>query len=106
MLEAAGYRFVAANWHCPVGELDLVMEDGRELVFVEVKTRRGEGAGRAEEAVTASKAAKLLAAGEAFVAAHPEWHGAVWRVDLFAITLKQDATIERVRHEQNVAFTE
>lgn len=106
MLEAAGYRFIAANWQCPVGELDLVMEDGRELVFVEVKTRRGEGAGRAEEAVTASKAAKLLAAGEAFVAAHPEWHGVVWRVDLFAITLKQDATIERVRHEQNVAFTE
>ena len=105
LLEAAGYAFVAANWHCAAGELDLVMQDGAELVFVEVKTRRGERAGRAEEAITASKTAKLLAAGEWFVAKHPEWHGAIWRVDLFAITLGPDGRVERVVHEQNVAAT-
>ena len=33
LLEAAGYAFVAANWHCAAGELDLVMQDGAELVF-------------------------------------------------------------------------
>ncbi|HEU5434457.1 MAG TPA: YraN family protein, partial [Thermomicrobiales bacterium] len=72
-LEARGGAFVAANWRCAVGEIDLVMRDGAELVFVEVKTRRGERSGRAEEAVTPAKARRLLASGAAFVAAHPEY---------------------------------
>lgn len=34
-----GMRFVQANWKCRVGEIDLVVRDGPELVIVEVKTR-------------------------------------------------------------------
>ena len=41
-LEGQGYQFVTANWRCPFGELDLVMRDSDMLVFVEVKTRRGD----------------------------------------------------------------
>ena len=36
LLEEKGFVFVAANWHCPAGELDLVMRDGEEVVVVEV----------------------------------------------------------------------
>jgi putative endonuclease len=39
LLEDAGLRFVAANVRYKVGELDLVMNDGEALVFVEVRTR-------------------------------------------------------------------
>jgi putative endonuclease len=86
-LEARGYQFVTSNWHCLSGELDLVMLDGDEMVFVEVKTRRGERAGRADDAITASKARKLLSASEWFLAEHPEHQHRIWRVDLVAITL-------------------
>ena len=85
-LESRGYRFVAANWHCQAGELDLVMLDGDELVFVEVKARRGERSGRAEEAVSSSKIARLLASAEWFIAEHPEHERRVWRCDLVAVT--------------------
>jgi len=30
---------IVRNWRCRIGELDLVMWDGREIVFVEVKSR-------------------------------------------------------------------
>jgi putative endonuclease len=100
-LEARGYRFVAAKWRCRAGELDLVMRDGDELVVVEVKLRSGEGAGRAEDAIGPAKAVKLLAAAEWFVAAHPAWHDAVWRVDLVAITLGRGGMVERVSHVVN-----
>lgn len=100
-LEGKGYVFVAANWRCPAGELDLVMRDGEEVVFVEVKTRRGEGAGRAEEAISAAKARRLLAAGEWFLAGEPTLGEAIWRVDLVAITLDAAGNVRRLTHAVN-----
>jgi putative endonuclease len=86
-LERLGYVFVGRNWYCRAGEIDLIMRDDQELVFVEVKTRRGEGAGRAEEAVSRSKSRKMLAAGEWYITRHPEFQDHFWRCDLVAITL-------------------
>jgi putative endonuclease len=45
-LERLGYTLVARNHRTRYGELDLVVFDGRTLVFVEVKTRRASGSGR------------------------------------------------------------
>jgi putative endonuclease len=67
----AGYRLVARNWRCPLGELDLVLSRGRTVVFCEVKTRRGAGLGGPFEAVTWRKQGKLRALAEAFLAASP-----------------------------------
>jgi putative endonuclease len=100
-LEGKGYVFVAANWRCPAGELDLVMRDGGEVVVVEVKTRRGEGMGRAEEAISPAKARRLLAAGEWYLAQAPEPAEAIWRVDLVAITLDRSGAVERLTHVVN-----
>ena len=104
-LEARGYRFVAAKWRCRRGELDLVMADNDELVIVEVKLRRGETSGRAEEAIGRAKAERLIAAAGRFVADHPEWHEAIWRIDLVAITLGPSGNVERVVHLINVVGT-
>lgn len=86
-LESLGYVYVARNWHCRAGEIDLIMRDEDEVVFVEVKTRHGERAGRAEDAVSRSKARKMLAAGEWYVMKHPELQDRIWRCDLVAITI-------------------
>jgi putative endonuclease len=100
-LETKGYAFLAANWRCAAGELDLVMRDGDEVVVVEVKLRRGEAAGRAEDAITRAKARRLLVAGEWFVAERPELADAIWRIDLVAITLDRAGAIARVTHVEN-----
>ncbi len=65
-LESKGYRILHRNWRCREGEVDLVAERDGCLVFVEVRTRRGEAHGSPEESVTAAKAARLLAVAEAF----------------------------------------
>lgn len=87
-LESSGYKFVTANWRCQAGEVDLVMTDEDELVFVEVKTRRGERSGRAEEAVSSAKAARLLASADWFVADHPDHRDRIWRCDLVAVSFR------------------
>jgi putative endonuclease len=64
-----GYRIVARNWRCGLGELDLVVERRGVLVFCEVKARRGSFLGGGYEAVTWKKRAKLRALAEAYLRA-------------------------------------
>lgn len=45
-LERLGYALVDANHRTRFGEIDLIVYDGRTLVFVEVKTRRASATGR------------------------------------------------------------
>jgi putative endonuclease len=97
-LERQGYRFLTANWRCPFGELDLVMRDGDMLVFVEVKTRRGERRGLAEESVTSAKRRRLLLAAQWFLSEHPELAASIWRIDLVAITLETSGAVARLTH--------
>ena len=54
-----GYRVLARNWRCRLGELDLVLARGEHVVFCEVKARRGTRFGGPWEAVDARKQAKL-----------------------------------------------
>jgi putative endonuclease len=59
LINDAGMRVLDRNWRCAEGELDIVARDGDDLVFVEVKTRRGEGFGAPAEAVIAEKVRRL-----------------------------------------------
>ncbi len=61
-LRKKGFRPVAANFLTRVGEIDLIMEDGPTLVFIEVKRRRNEAYGEPEESVTAAKCRKIVRA--------------------------------------------
>ena len=59
-LGALGLRIVARNWRCRYGEIDVIAEDAdRTVVFVEVKTRTGDGFGGLAEAVTPQKVRRL-----------------------------------------------
>jgi putative endonuclease len=62
-----GYRLVARNWRCPLGEIDLVVSRGGLLVFCEVKTRAGSAFGGGFEAVGARKQRKLRQLAEVFL---------------------------------------
>ena len=70
-LRARGWRITAANYRCRFGEVDLIAEDGRYLVFVEVKLRGSTQYGLPMEAVTAAKRNKLRAAAQQYLLEHP-----------------------------------
>jgi putative endonuclease len=58
-LRGFGYSLLERNFRCRSGEVDLIMQDGREIVFVEVKTRRSLRYGAPQEAVGWSKQQKV-----------------------------------------------
>jgi putative endonuclease len=67
LLSARGLRLLAMNHLCRSGEVDLVMEDGDVLVFVEVKKRTTTTFGDGEEAVTPGKCRRIVRAAMNFI---------------------------------------
>ena len=59
-LETQGLKFIAANQTFKCGELDLVMEDGDTVVFVEVRQRKSNRFGSAVESIDYRKQQKWL----------------------------------------------
>lgn len=68
-LKTQGLKLVARNWRCRFGEIDLVMQDGTTLVFIEVRLRSRSDFGGAAASVTPAKQKKLLAAARQYLAA-------------------------------------
>lgn len=84
-LEARGLRLVQRNYQCRRGEIDLVMEEGATLVFVEVRYRRTGAYGRPEETVGPRKQARLVAAAQHYLQ-HTRQHARPCRFDVVALT--------------------
>ena len=82
-LAAKGYRTLAKRWKTPVGEIDLVVKRGNLVAFVEVKARSKLDA--AAESVLPRQKKRIIAAAEAWLAAHPEHAGYDMRFDAVLI---------------------
>ncbi len=66
----SGYRILERNYRCRAGEIDIVAEDADFLVFVEVKTRKSQSYGEAQEAVTPKKQIQISKAAQHYLAEH------------------------------------
>ena len=95
-LTQRGYCILEQNYRCRHGEIDLVAEEGQDLVFVEVKTRRGVAYGLPEEAITARKRQKLREVASHYLDAH-QCSERPWRIDVVAIQLSGSGKPEEIR---------
>lgn len=72
-LQAEGWRVLARNWQGGGAEVDLIVERGDALRFVEVKAR-DPGDDSALESITFDKRRRLTRAADAWLAEHPgDW---------------------------------
>ncbi|MEX0958285.1 MAG: YraN family protein [Burkholderiales bacterium] len=93
-LERSGLKLVQRNYRCRFGEIDLVMRDGRVLVFVEVRYRASAAFGGAAASITPRKQGRLLAAARHFLASHAD--ALPCRLD--AVLLNGDGRIEWIKN--------
>lgn len=84
-LSSRGLGLLSRNYRVRLGELDLVMVDGAELVFVEVRQRAHASFGGAAASVNAAKQQRVRRAAAAFVAAHCGGRWPPVRFDVVAI---------------------
>ena len=99
-LQEKRYRLLDANYRCRWGEVGIVAQDWDELVFVEVRTRRGARYGTPEESVTAVKAHRLIATGQDYLQQCGQ-EESEWRIDLIAIGLDGDHRVQDISHLPN-----
>jgi len=93
-----GFDVLAQNHHTRWGELDLVLSDGRTLVFCEVKTRRL-GSGEPFESLHVAKQSqvrKMSAAWLAEVTDRP-WHDEL-RFDAVGVLVNSRGELVRLDH--------
>ncbi|QNN45658.1 YraN family protein [Thermomonas brevis] len=83
-LEARGLRLLARNASARGGELDLVMQDGAALMFVEVRYRGSDAFGGGAASVDAGKRRRLVRAAQAYLLGHPRHADAPCRFDVVA----------------------
>lgn len=65
------YKLVAAGYHCRFGEIDLIVQDKRFLVFVEVKLRKSGDFARAMEYVDRRKQDRLRVTASMYLSQNP-----------------------------------
>lgn len=82
---AQGMTVIARRYRGGDGEIDLVMQDGETIVFVEVKSRPGSAAGSGLMAVTPAKQRRMTHAALAFLLER-EWMDRLVRFDVVEIT--------------------
>ncbi len=62
-----GLQLVVKNYHCKLGEIDLIMQDQETLVFVEVRYRKQNDYGGGLESVTRGKQRKIIRAAQYYL---------------------------------------
>ena len=85
-LKSSGYTILERNYRSSSGEIDIVAEKDRVLVFVEVRTKRTTAFGSPEESITARKRATLEAVAIEYLQEH-ESIDTDWRIDVVAIRM-------------------
>lgn len=93
LLAASGYRILDRNWRWGRLELDLVCEDGDEIVFVEVKTRTAGTLTSPADGMGAGKRRTLIRAARCWLAAHRAWERAC-RFDVVCVIAGQELSLE------------
>ncbi len=82
-----GLRVLQRNWRCRYGELDVIAADrDGTVVFVEVKTRTGDGFGGLEQAVTPRKLRRIRRLAGIWLAGQDTcWRGL--RIDVIGVRI-------------------
>ena len=103
-LEAKGYSVLDSNFRCRAGEIDIVARQRDQLVFVEVKARRGDAYGAAEESISPARAERLAEVAEEFLRLRlgDGFHsGTAWRIDLVCLNMDRRGRLLSINHIEN-----
>lgn len=94
-LEQQGLTLIKKNYQTKFGEIDLIMQDGESIVFVEVRLRKNNIFGGASESITQAKQRKIGKVAEQFLQHHGDQ---ACRFDAIVMDKAEIQHIEWIKH--------
>ena len=95
-LRSLGYEIVNTNVRVGRNEIDILAKRDNVLVFVEVRTRRGDRMGTPEESITPAKQARMVNAALSYIQEQNLPDETEWRIDLVALVLGTSDNVLRI----------
>nr|WP_298892596.1 YraN family protein [uncultured Acinetobacter sp.] len=100
-LQTQNLQLIQRNFHSRYGEIDLIMQDGNCLCFIEVRARAETSWTSAEESVDLRKQEKTIQTAQCFLQKYAEFEHLDCRFDVFALRYHQ-FVIEKIRRQANI----
>ena len=92
-LRSLGYKIIERNLTLDFGEIDILAQDKKTIVIVEVKTVRGGGFGLAQDLVRYKKQEKLRLLGRYIEQQYPK---SSVRIDVIGVDMSED--VPQIEH--------
>ena len=109
-LKSRGYRILERNYRIKLGEIDIIAEQGTDLVFIEVKTRSDTLFGSPFDSVTVPKQKQLAKVALEYIS-RQNCYNRPARFDVVGVQLNQghskqfqDAEIELVQNAFDLCY--
>lgn len=83
-LQRQGLLLIQQNYLCRLGEIDLIMQDQQQLVFIEVRKRSHRAWGGAVASVDYHKQQRLIKTANLFLSQHRQHRDKTCRFDVIA----------------------
>lgn len=85
-LQQQGLKFIATNYFCKCGEIDLIMDDNNTLVFIEVRYRMFLNYGDGVASVNHNKRDRIKRAAVHYLQKHNLYDKVICRFDIVAVS--------------------
>lgn len=82
-----GYKIIKRNYRFSKGEIDIIVQKDKTIIFVEVKARKNQNFGPAELAITSGKQKQIRKIAEAFLYEN-DFSDFDFRIDVIAINFE------------------
>lgn len=98
------YSILTQNYYSPFGEIDIIAQEGNELVFIEVKMRKSHNLDSAVLSITKAKQKRIIQTALHYIATHEHAEALYSRFDAILIFGEENEKHFDIKHYKN-AFT-
>ena len=99
-LKRKGYKIVQRNYRCRLGEIDIIAEQDRSIIFVEVRSKQSERFGPPQYSITRAKRGQISKTALCYIKEKRLVERSC-RFDVIAITFSPESRKPEIEHIEN-----
>ena len=96
-LKAKGLRFITRNFKTKLGEIDLIFQDAKHLIFIEIKARKSHQYGHPAEFVNFAKQKKIIRTAMIFLQKNKVFSDIQCRFDVITLSTQDPTDIHWIQ---------